>query len=156
MTSVKADKLQILQLHVSQPCHPGKSIPVSNSWPERGASAVKRTKTRLRNRLSDNMLSSLLHLSINAPHLSSDEPSPIIQEASKRFTAVKERRKLPNRKDMQGIATEVSVASIDQNQSRFELEARVQQLQDQLAVEMIHADHGTLKNMPSAVLQYWI
>lgn len=102
------------------------------------------------------MLSSLLHLSINAPHLSSDEPSAIIQEASQRFTVVKERRKLPNRKDMQGIATEVSVASIDQNQSRFELEARVQQLQDQLAVEMIHADHGTLKNMPSAVLQYWI
>jgi len=48
---------------------------------------------------------------------------------------------------MRGIVTEVSVASIDQNQPRFELEARAQQLQDQLAVEMIHTDHSTLKNM---------
>lgn len=31
------------------------SLPVSNAWPERGASALKRIKTRLRSRLKDNM-----------------------------------------------------------------------------------------------------
>jgi hypothetical protein len=43
------------------------SLPVSNAWPERGASALKRIKTRLRSRLKDNMLSGLLQVSINGP-----------------------------------------------------------------------------------------
>lgn len=58
-----------------------QSIPISNSWPERGASAVKCIKTRLRNRLSDQMLNGFLHLSINAPDLQSspDEALAIIK-----------------------------------------------------------------------------
>ena len=43
------------------------SAPITNAWPERGASAVKRIKTRLRNRLKNDMLNSLLHVSINGP-----------------------------------------------------------------------------------------
>lgn len=110
-------------------------IPVSNAWPERGASAITRIKTRLRNRLSEKMLNSLLHLSINAPPPSSDEASAIIQEASTRFVAVKERRKLPSRQ-VQESETEASVSIVDQNRSsRTELEARVQELEDQLEVE---------------------
>ena len=35
------------------------SMPVSNAWPERGCSALKRIKTRLRNRLGVDMLQSL-------------------------------------------------------------------------------------------------
>ena len=110
-------------------------IPVSNAWPERGASAITRIKTRLRNRLSEKMLNSLLHLSINAPPPSSDEASAIIQEASTRFVAVKERRKLPSRQ-VQESETEAGVSIVDQNRSsRTELEARVQELEDQLEVE---------------------
>ena len=56
-----------------------QSIPVTNAWPERGGSAIKRIKTTLRNRLADKMLDSLLHLSINAPLPGSDEASAIIQ-----------------------------------------------------------------------------
>ena len=81
------------------------------------------------------MLNSLLHLSINAPPPSSDEASAIIQEASTRFVAVKERRKLPSRQ-VQESETEASVSIVDQNRSsRTELEARVQELEDQLEVE---------------------
>jgi hypothetical protein len=43
------------------------SLPVSIAWPERGASALKRIKTRLRSRLKDDMLSGLLQVSINGP-----------------------------------------------------------------------------------------
>jgi hypothetical protein len=43
------------------------SLSISNAWPERGASALKRIKTRLRSRLKDNMLSGLLQVSINGP-----------------------------------------------------------------------------------------
>ena len=112
------------------------SIPVSNAWPERGGSAIKHIKTRLRNRLTDRMLNSLLHSLINAPPPTSDEASAIIQEASTRFIAVKERRKLPSRQDVQESETEAGVPSLDQNQSsRTELEARVQELEDQLEVE---------------------
>ncbi|CAH3107136.1 unnamed protein product [Pocillopora meandrina] len=127
-----------------------QNIPVTNAWPERGGSAIKRIKTRLRNRLADKMLDSLLHLSINAPPPGSDEASAIIQEASTRFVAAKERRKLPSRQDVQESETEAGASSVDQNRSsRTELEVRVQQLEDQLEVEMIRADHSTLllKNM---------
>ena len=43
------------------------SMPVSNAWPERGASAVKRLKTCLRNSQKKDMLESLLHTTINGP-----------------------------------------------------------------------------------------
>ena len=41
------------------------SLPVSNAWPERGASAVKRIKSRLRSSRSNQMLEALLQISIN-------------------------------------------------------------------------------------------
>lgn len=44
-------------------------LPVSNAWPERGGSAIKRIKTRLRNSLKNDMLAALLQVSINGPEL---------------------------------------------------------------------------------------
>ena len=41
--------------------------PVTNAWPERGASAVKRVKTRFRSQMKDDLLNSLLIITINAP-----------------------------------------------------------------------------------------
>ena len=57
------------------------SIPVSNAWPERGASALKRVKPRLRNRLKNDMLQALLQVSINGPAVESDACANIIQSA---------------------------------------------------------------------------
>ncbi|CAC5381649.1 unnamed protein product [Mytilus coruscus] len=49
------------------------SLPVSNAWPERGASAVKRVKTRMRNRLKNTMLSALLQVTVNGPPVHDSE-----------------------------------------------------------------------------------
>ena len=43
------------------------AIPVSNAWPERGASQLKLIKTRIRSQIKNDLLASLLHISINGP-----------------------------------------------------------------------------------------
>ena len=43
------------------------SLPVSNAECERGFSALKRTKTTLRNRLTTKSLDALLHITLNGP-----------------------------------------------------------------------------------------
>lgn len=76
-------------LHLAEIC---LSMPVSNAWPERGASAIKRIKTRLRSTLKNDMLESLLHISINGP--STNDCHDLVKEATKQWLA-KPRRKLP-------------------------------------------------------------
>ena len=41
--------------------------PVTNAWPERGASAVKRIKSRLRSTMKNDMLNALINISLNGP-----------------------------------------------------------------------------------------
>ena len=43
------------------------ALPVSNSWPERGASKIKLIKSRVGSRLKNDLLNSLLKISINGP-----------------------------------------------------------------------------------------
>ena len=43
------------------------SLPVSNAECERGFSAMKHTKTTLRNRLATRSIDALLHISLNGP-----------------------------------------------------------------------------------------
>jgi len=69
------------------------STPVSNAWPERGASALKRLKTRLRNPMKNNMLQALLQIVINRPPES--ECSGVVLGAVKRWKETKKRRNLP-------------------------------------------------------------
>ena len=68
------------------------SAPITNAWPERGASAIKRIKTRLRNRLKNDMLNSLLHVSINGPAVSTPEAKEVIKAAVANWLQKKNRR----------------------------------------------------------------
>jgi len=77
-------------LHIADVC---LSTPVSNAWPERGASALKRLKTRLRNPMKNNMLQALLQIVINGPPES--ECSGVVLGAVKRWKETKKRRNLP-------------------------------------------------------------
>ena len=69
------------------------SLPITNAWPERDASAIKRIKTRLRSRLSNKMLESLLHISINGPDVCTDECEQLIREAVELWISQKNRKK---------------------------------------------------------------
>ena len=59
------------------------SASITNAWPERGASAIKRIKTRLRNRLKNDMVNSLLYISVNEPETEANENKGIIRKAVK-------------------------------------------------------------------------
>ena len=57
--------------------------PMSNEVVERATSAVKRVKTRLRSRLKNDMMASLLHISLNGPNHDTEECREILTEATK-------------------------------------------------------------------------
>lgn len=67
------------------------SLPVSNAWPERGASAIKRLKTRLRSTLKNDLLNALLQVSIDGPEVKDYQPLMT--------TAVKELSAKPRQKN---------------------------------------------------------
>ena len=57
--------------------------PMSNAVVERGASAVKRVKSRLRSRLKNDKMASLLHISLNGPDHGDEECKEMLVEATK-------------------------------------------------------------------------
>ena len=57
------------------------SLPMSNVWPERGASCLKRLKANLRSRIKVDMLNTLMLISINGPGLYSPECNELIESA---------------------------------------------------------------------------
>ena len=76
-------------------------MPVSNAWPERGCSAVKRIKTRLRKRLSVEMLQTLLAITINGPRVGTPECESLMSAAVELWETQKKRRKLPREQGAQ-------------------------------------------------------
>ncbi|CAB4031119.1 Hypothetical predicted protein, partial [Paramuricea clavata] len=97
------------------------TLPVSNAWPERGASAIKRLKTRQRSNLKNDMLRSLLHITVNGPD--SSDCHHVIEEAMKEWLS-KPRRKIAKYTDKQKeVAKHVTVdnASV-QVESQSDLE----------------------------------
>ena len=79
------------------------SMPVSNAWPERGSSALKRVKTRLRSKLNVEMLQALLAITINGPQVGQCES--VIAAAVENWESQKKRRKLPRQKAIGQQAT---------------------------------------------------
>ena len=77
------------------------TLPVSNAWPERGASALKIVKNRCRSRLHNDMLEAMLHIKINGPALGSPKMKTLVTRAIQTRLDKKNRKKLPNRQSMQ-------------------------------------------------------
>jgi len=84
------------------------SCPVSNAWPERGASVLKWQKNRLRYRIKNDLLNPLLQISINGPKQESKELPSLIHEVVAEWLKEKERRKL---KRLPPISTVASSSS---------------------------------------------
>ena len=72
------------------------STPVTNAWPERGVSALKRIKARLRNRIKNDMLNTLLQVKVNGPELKDKKTNIIIKHATAAYLKKRKRRKIPN------------------------------------------------------------
>ena len=60
------------------------SVSLSNAWPERGCSALKHSKTRLRNRLGADMLQVLM-IAINGPQVGTPESKALITAAIEKW-----------------------------------------------------------------------
>ena len=74
------------------------TLPVSNAWPERGASALKIVKSRCRSRLQNDMPEAMLHVKISGPALGSSKMESLLKQAVEKWLSKKNRKKLPNRK----------------------------------------------------------
>lgn len=71
------------------------SLPVTNAWPERGASALKNVKTRHRNRLKNDMLEAILQVTINGPDSNNNlKAEEVIKAAVEKWLKAKDRKKL--------------------------------------------------------------
>lgn len=57
------------------------SAPVTNAWPEQVATALRRIKTRLRSKLGNDMMFSLMHITINGPELDTSESREMVKQA---------------------------------------------------------------------------
>lgn len=57
------------------------STPVTNACPERGASAMKRLKTRFRSRLNSDFLNALMQITLNGPPVQSPKAEEVIQSS---------------------------------------------------------------------------
>ena len=88
------------------------SLPMSNAWLERGASAVKRVKSRLPGSMTNQMLEALLHISINVPPVGgtldrntgtpAQEP---VKGAVEAWSNTKKRRKFPPSANPRGTSS---------------------------------------------------
>ena len=84
------------------------TLPVSNAWPERGASALKVVKNRCRSRLQNDMLEAMLHVKINGPALGSPKMESLLKQAVEKWLSRKNRKKLPSRQHALLNTTEAS------------------------------------------------
>ena len=67
-------------------------FPVTNAWPERGASAVKRIKNRQRSTMKGDLLNALLHISLNGPKLGSPEANELLDRVTTIYSDQKHRK----------------------------------------------------------------
>jgi len=88
------------------------SIPVSNAWPERGASKVKWLKSRLRSHTKNDLLQALLQITLNGPTTDATECEQVIRDATDHWLKKKTRRKLSQLPPLRAESTEQPMARL--------------------------------------------
>lgn len=81
-------------------------IPVSNAWPERGASSTKHIKSRLRSCLKSDLLNALMQVAVNGPPVL--ESLPVVEIAVKNWLGRRNRRKTKNATASSNLMAKVS------------------------------------------------
>ena len=126
------------------------TIPVTNGWPERGASAMKLVKTRCRSSLQNDTLEDLLMVLINGSPVK--QCKPVIQNAV-RWIDEKKRKKLPrihavNVRNSPNIG-EIVIESKEQS-TQTEHFADEEENMEAL-VDLINCDEGSVNEEVQAV-----
>ena len=109
------------------------TLPVSNAWPKRGASKIKLIKSMLQSHLKNDLLNSLLQISINGPGVFSKENDDVIRRAVKLWMKVKKRK----------IAFKTSGGAAGPQVGQNEMAAPPQEGQNEQAKSVIQAEAGT-------------
>ena len=73
-------------------------IPVSNAWPERGGSAIKRIKTNKRSTMKNDALNALLMISLNGPKPGTPHAAALLKRVAKSLLFVLKQRELKQSK----------------------------------------------------------
>ena len=60
-------------------------VPVTNAWPERGVSAVKRIKSGQRSTMKSDLLNALLYISMSGPPVNSPEAEHLISRVVEQY-----------------------------------------------------------------------
>ncbi|XP_062604979.1 uncharacterized protein LOC134266771 [Saccostrea cucullata] len=105
------------------------AMPLSNAWPDRGASKVKIIKTDLRNRLKNDMLNGLLHVAVNGPELCTEKCDGLVSDAVDMWISSKKRRKIPS--------SRTSGTGEDSRKTYMEAEVQTE------SEPVLHVSHGT-------------
>ena len=112
----------------------GLSLPCSNAWPERGGTVINITKTKFCNRLSNDMLNSLMQVSINAA---------VSGQCSDVKSAVDNWLKKKPRKKLKKHATVSALSGmIVETSQPSERESQVVELQTENTEEVPEGGHG--------------
>lgn len=109
--------------------------PVTNAWPERGGSAVKRVKTRSRSSMNCDLLNALLTISINEPALKTKEYEELMEHVALRY-ADEKHKKCPrgyiNVVRKKSLSSSTQTVDIDEISEIEEAEKIGNQLQESL------------------------
>ena len=117
--------------------------PVSNAWPERGGSAIKRIKSRSRSSMKNDMLSALLIISINGPDVHSQDADKLVCKVAQRFSLSRRHKRPMSSHPIQDSGVSVAVqtsqgtgmqeAEIDDEvDNQYEIEGEMQLFEKQL------------------------
>ena len=88
-------------------------VPTTNAWPERGASAVKRIKNRLKSNMKMDLLKALLMILLNDPTNNSKDAILTIKKATERYQSGKQHQVHGLTKVVKEEVKNVSVQTID-------------------------------------------
>ena len=106
--------------------------PVTNAWPERGESAVKRIKSRTTSTLRNDLLNALLQISINGPEMNSRDANKLIEKASLKFQQTR-RNKKPNRLVVKTTMKVASTQTVDVEADEISVDRLEENLEQSLA-----------------------
>lgn len=119
------------------------TMPISNAWPERGASRVKLIKTRLRSRMTNDMLEGLLNISINGSEVNSPDCDALIKKtadkclSAKRYKLAKGKSKgLPSKTSEALIESAEVSTQTDNQQEDPDNQAQIEQEEEQAIIKL--------------------